>query len=54
MKNGNERKFKKFSNWEELCLDEDNEVEVVPHVVLVANMLLKGHVFVVESLQNKF
>ncbi len=48
------KKIKNVKNEKELCLDEDNEVEVVPHVVLVANMLLKGHVFVVESLQNKY
>ena len=35
------------------CLYEHYEVEVVPHVVLVPDMLLKGHVFVVESLQKK-
>ena len=35
------------------CLYEHYEVEVVPHVVLVPDVLLKGHVFVVESLQKK-
>lgn len=33
-----------------LDLDEDDEVEVVPHVVLVSSVLLEGHVLVVESL----
>ncbi len=44
---------KNVKNERELYFDEDNEVEVVPHVVLVADMLFKGHVLVVESLQNK-
>ena len=38
----------------ELCrifdLDEDDEVEVMPHVVLVPRVLLEGHVLVVKSL----
>ena len=33
-----------------LDLDEDDEVEVVPHVVLVPGVLLERHVLVVESL----
>ena len=41
----------------ELCrvldFDEDDEVEVVPHVVLVPHVLLKRHVFVVEGLPLK-
>ena len=33
-------------------LDEHNKVEVVPHVVLIANMLLEGDMFVVEGLKH--
>ena len=33
-----------------LDLDEDNEVEVVPHVVLRPDVLLKRHMLVVERL----
>ena len=33
-----------------LHLDEDDEVEVVPHVVLVPHVLLERHVLVVEGL----
>ena len=36
-----------------LNFDEDDEVEVVPHVVLVPHVLLKRHVFVVEGLPLK-
>ena len=36
-----------------LYFDEDDEVEVVPHVVLVPHVLLKRHVFVVEGLPLK-
>ena len=38
----------------ELCgvldLDEDDEVEVMPHVVLIPRVLLEGHMLVVKSL----
>ena len=41
----------------ELCgvlhLDQDDEVEVVPHVVLRPDVLLKRHVFVVKRLKAK-
>ena len=36
-----------------LYFDEDDEVEVVPHVVLRPDVLLKRHVFVVKRLKAK-
>ena len=36
-----------------LDFDENDEVEVVPHVVLVPHVFLERHVFVVEGLPLK-
>ena len=33
-----------------LDVDQDNEEEVVPHVVLSADVVVKGHVLVLEGL----
>ena len=44
--------FEEFEEIEEAIMhaDQDDEVEVVPHVVLVPRVLLEGHVLVVKSL----